>query len=93
MHEHKCVISAWLYDLLIWTFSTLYPVKTSPSKKRRAVAPSALKKANMAGSGPALFALSSSNSQQPAVQQDVAESKADTEEDGGKIWKKERGRF
>ncbi|XP_075995344.1 phosphatidylinositol 4-phosphate 5-kinase type-1 alpha-like [Genypterus blacodes] len=54
--------------------------KTSPSKKRRAVGPGALKKANMPGPGLALVGL---HSQHSTIQEDVsAERIADAEEDG-----------
>lgn len=66
----------------------MYPVKTSPSKKRRAVAHGPLKKT--AGSGPSLLAQSSSNNQHHLIQHQVSsESKEDTEGDNGKNWKQD----
>lgn len=65
------------------TLFLLYLVKTSPSKKRRAVAHGPLKKA--AGSGPSLSTQTSSNNQQPSLQHQVSsDTKEDTEGDNGK---------
>ncbi|XP_041811039.1 phosphatidylinositol 4-phosphate 5-kinase type-1 alpha-like [Chelmon rostratus] len=55
-------------------------LKTSPSKKRRAVAHGPLKKTS--GSGPSLLTQTSSNSQHPSLQHQVStETKEDTEGD------------
>uniref|UniRef100_UPI003AB0E98E phosphatidylinositol 4-phosphate 5-kinase type-1 alpha-like isoform X1 n=1 Tax=Centroberyx gerrardi TaxID=166262 RepID=UPI003AB0E98E len=57
-------------------------LKTSPSKKGRAVAHGALRKGNTAGSGPFLMTQTSTSSQQHVVQRNIStESKTDTEGD------------
>lgn len=67
------------------TFSLLCPVKTSPSKKRRAVAHGPLKKT--AGSGPLLMTQTSGNNQHPLLQHQVStDTIENTEGDNGKSW-------
>lgn len=60
----------------------LYPVKTSPSKKRRAVTHGPMKKT--ATSGPSLSQTTSNNQHQVS-----SESKEDTEGDNGKNWERD----
>lgn len=70
----------------------MYLVKTSPSKKRRAVTHGPLKKAG--GAGPSLLVTTSSNNQHPALQHQVSsEAKEDSEGDNCKNWKYENEVF
>lgn len=70
----------------------MYLVKTSPSKKRRAVTHGPLKKAG--GAGPSLLVTTSSNNQHPALQHQVSsEAKEDSEGDNCKNWKYENEFF
>lgn len=72
-------MASWL------TFSLFCPVKSSPSKKRRAVAHGPLKKT--AGSGPFLMTQTSGNNQHPLLQHQVStDTIENTEGDNGKSW-------
>lgn len=69
-------------NALLWTCFLLHPVKTSPSKKRRAVTHGPVKKT--ATSGPSLSQTASNNQNQAS-----SESKEDTEGDTGKNWEQD----